>query len=771
MSLFNMFFITPLELLYEVIFMKMYDMTLNYGVSIVFLSLIVNLLALPLYRKADEMQKKERDDRQRISKWEDHIKKHFKGDERYMILQTYYRQNGYNPVYALRSAIPLLLQIPFFIAAYRYLSGLEELRGVSFIGIRDLGCPDALITAGALSINLLPVIMTVINLLSAHVYLKDRALKDRVQSYVIAVVFLVLLYRSPAGLVLYWICNQVFSLVKNMLDRLLKNTGFNNIQVRRIIEKNLGFEIKELFPIFFFVFTLYIFAPAEIYLKNAAEFWFIYSDMWSVFAELSLFTSLIFLVVFYKLPSRIKVLQGILYGLTFMLYIQGNILLYDYGELDGTAIDWHKFTSRGIYNSLIWLLFIVMMPVIVCKKNQTIYFIRRIAYVVMFVQICTLAVGMSNIGSQEKRNVNGYISTENEFNISSHKNTLILVLDAFDSELMQDLIREYPEEVEQALQDFTYYHDTLGASGNTLNSVPVYLTGMVNDKSLPFSEYMWDAYEKSPLIRELAEHDYNTGFYLSSHLVASSIKNASQNYKVQRIKVDGQLGLGLKFMQLTAFKYAPHVLKPFFWVYTGQFNRMKLLDGVDLYSPSNFVFNEKLKEEGFVADSDKDCFRYYHIDGSHVPYNMNENCELLSDNSGSEMAQARGCLKIVKRFCDSLKNCGVYDDTVIIVMADHGWTRQMHQNPLFMIKQRGDMCPFTQSEISLSYMDLPDLLCDFLKNDKIDITTYEKNEGRFYYDAEEIKGTTTLTEYLTYGKAYDSSLMKPTGRIFYWRYR
>jgi len=58
---------------------------------------------------------------------------------------------------------------------------------------------------------------------------------------------------------------------------------------------------------------------------------------------------------------------------------------------------------------------------------------------------------MSNIGSQEKRNVNGYISTENEFNISSHKNTLILVLDAFDSELMQDLIREYPEEVDDVV--------------------------------------------------------------------------------------------------------------------------------------------------------------------------------------------------------------------------------------------------------------------------------------------------------------------------------
>ena len=63
-----------------------------------------------------------------------------------MLLSTYYRQNYYHPVYALRSTFGLLIQIPFFIAAYSYLSHLEILHGASFLFIQDLGKLDGLLS-------------------------------------------------------------------------------------------------------------------------------------------------------------------------------------------------------------------------------------------------------------------------------------------------------------------------------------------------------------------------------------------------------------------------------------------------------------------------------------------------------------------------------------------------------------------------------------------------------------------------------------------------
>ena len=116
--------IKPVYLILEVIFSLSYRITQSPGLSLIFVSLAVSILTMPLYRRADAIQEKERNKKRQMEKWVSHIQKHFKGDERVMMLNTYYRQQNYKPVYALRSSLSLLLQIPFFIAAYRYLSGL-----------------------------------------------------------------------------------------------------------------------------------------------------------------------------------------------------------------------------------------------------------------------------------------------------------------------------------------------------------------------------------------------------------------------------------------------------------------------------------------------------------------------------------------------------------------------------------------------------------------------------------------------------------------------
>ena len=209
----------PLELLFDYIFSLSYDQIGNAGLCLIILSLIVNLLILPLYRRADAIQDEEREQAARMKPWVDHIKKAFRGDEQYLILQTYYRQNDYKPLYALRSALPLLLQVPFFIAAYNYLSHLAVLQGVSFGPIPDLGRPDGMLRLGGWTVNVLPVAMTLINVVSGAVYTRGLPLKSRIQVYGTALVFLVLLYNSPAGLVFYWTLNNVFSLGKNLLKK------------------------------------------------------------------------------------------------------------------------------------------------------------------------------------------------------------------------------------------------------------------------------------------------------------------------------------------------------------------------------------------------------------------------------------------------------------------------------------------------------------------------------------------------------------------------
>ena len=220
LSVLYTFIISPLELLFENIFTIANRLIGNEGLSIIFLSLAVNFLVLPLYKRADELQAEERDIQVKMAPWIKHIKKTFTGDERFFMMQEYYRINNYKPVYALKSSVSVMLQIPFFIAAYNLLSGMQSLKGMQFGFIADLGREDAMFTIGNFPINVLPILMTVINVVSGAIYTKGHPVKEKIQVYGLAAVFLVLLYRSPAGLVFYWLLNNVFSLLKNIFYKL-----------------------------------------------------------------------------------------------------------------------------------------------------------------------------------------------------------------------------------------------------------------------------------------------------------------------------------------------------------------------------------------------------------------------------------------------------------------------------------------------------------------------------------------------------------------------
>ena len=215
------FFIRPIELIFDVVFYRVFLIVENVGVTIIVLSIIVNLLVLPLYNRADKIQAEESKKKKKIKKWEDHIKANFKGNERFMMLQTYYRQCDYKPYQSLKSAMPLLLEIPFFIAAFHFLSNLTVLNGTSFGILKNLGAPDKLLKIGDMSINVLPILMTVINIISATIYNRTEGFKDKLKTYAMALIFLVLLYNSPSGLTFYWTLNNVFSLIKNIVYRFI----------------------------------------------------------------------------------------------------------------------------------------------------------------------------------------------------------------------------------------------------------------------------------------------------------------------------------------------------------------------------------------------------------------------------------------------------------------------------------------------------------------------------------------------------------------------
>ncbi len=251
-------FLGPLKLLFEIIFKLAITATGNAGVAIIILSLIMNLLILPLYMCADAMQERARLREEELAPSVKHIKKTFNGDERMMMLNTFYKQNHYSPLSALSGAVSLLLEIPFFIAAYTFLSDVAVFQGASFLFIPDLSKADALIKIGSISINVLPFVMTLFNIIASVLFLKGAPLKSKIQLYAMALFFLIFLYTSPSGLLFYWTLNNLFSLIKNI---------FYKFKQPRVVLAGVISVIGVAIPITFFAIT---FGSIELRLGSIA---------------------------------------------------------------------------------------------------------------------------------------------------------------------------------------------------------------------------------------------------------------------------------------------------------------------------------------------------------------------------------------------------------------------------------------------------------------------------------------------------------------------
>ncbi|TXJ29631.1 hypothetical protein EPJ69_12325, partial [Brachyspira aalborgi] len=210
--------IYPIEFIIEIVFYLFNNVFKSgYATSLFFLSLIINFISLPLYNIAESWQAKERAIQEKMKPMIDNIKAVYKGDQRYLLIRTCQRINGYKTIYAFRGTLGLLIQIPFFLAAYNFIHNLSGLQLGSFLFIKDFSKPDGILNIGNISVNILPFIMTLFSLLAGLIYSKKLRFKESLPLYIVSLIFFVLLYNSPSGLVFYWTLNCLFSLIKNIV--------------------------------------------------------------------------------------------------------------------------------------------------------------------------------------------------------------------------------------------------------------------------------------------------------------------------------------------------------------------------------------------------------------------------------------------------------------------------------------------------------------------------------------------------------------------------
>ena len=228
MEILQTLIVAPLSLLYEGLFELVQLFVHNLGPALLVLSLVTAFLMIPVEKAVRRSVDKESLLKEVMLPQLAEIKAKYKGRERNDAIKDLYYRYRYNPLYSIRSSLGILVQIPFLLGAFWMLSSYAPLNGSHFWKIKDLGIPDGLL----LGINLLPILMTVINL--ATIVVSRLSKRDAVQALVIALLFLVLLYDAPSALLLYWTSNNVIHFLRALVKRYYKCLKLPHVKTRAV---------------------------------------------------------------------------------------------------------------------------------------------------------------------------------------------------------------------------------------------------------------------------------------------------------------------------------------------------------------------------------------------------------------------------------------------------------------------------------------------------------------------------------------------------------
>ncbi len=197
----------------------LYGLVHNWGWAIVLLSLLIYFILYPLTLKQMRSMK----EMQILQPKVEELRKTYKDNPQKLNkeIMELYRVHKVNP---LGGCLPLLLQMPIFFALYQALMRSVALKGAHFLWIKDLSQPDRLFVIPATlpvlgnEINILPIIMTIGMFIQQKFTMATAtsgtsAEQQKIMMLVMPLMFGLIFYHMPAGLVLYWFINSTLMLI------------------------------------------------------------------------------------------------------------------------------------------------------------------------------------------------------------------------------------------------------------------------------------------------------------------------------------------------------------------------------------------------------------------------------------------------------------------------------------------------------------------------------------------------------------------------------
>ena len=201
--------------------------THNYGWAIILVTIVINMVLFPLRLSSMKSSKKMQAIQPQVAainaKYKNLKMNDPKKSEQNEELMALYKKHDINPV---GGCVPMLLQIPFFIAYYKVLTVTIAMRGASWLWVNDLSQPETI------AIRILPILLVVTQFLSQRMTPSPGADPSQQKMMMFMPLFLgYIFYYNSSGLVLYWLTGNVVGIIQQLaLNRVSKPAGVIDVK-------------------------------------------------------------------------------------------------------------------------------------------------------------------------------------------------------------------------------------------------------------------------------------------------------------------------------------------------------------------------------------------------------------------------------------------------------------------------------------------------------------------------------------------------------------
>jgi len=445
--------------------------------------------------------------------------------------------------------------------------------------------------------------------------------------------------------------------------------------------------------------------------------------------------------VFFLSGNRLRGYAFVATCLGLLVWIYSNFIVPDFGLLDGELWD---FAPLNDY------LYLEIAAVLAAALAVWVAMAKRPKLVLYFLIGLNVALAgptlLALVDDPKEASLEPRANLEAAFRFSSRQNVLIVLMDAFQSDIFADLLAKDPG-LAEALPGFVFFPNTAGVARSTSLTMPSIHGGA--------------RYSPRHTMREAYERDIRQGSFLNQLADAGhevTMVNAIQRVCPARIAlcIDGEELLHGKWqmllmeaaylLDLSLFRAVPlfakeRVYNDQFWIVTPNVRLYSVRFGRQdhVVVESNRVL-ESLAGRGFVAD-DRPVAKFVHLLNTHQPYVLGPDCRVSPgdgpDRRSRASLQARCGLKAFLVLIAFLKREEIYDRSLILLIADTGanlasryppsetgtkfWRRLVGRaNPLFLIKAPGAGAAFRTASAGVQPSDIPATVCALVAGCAVD---------------------------------------------------